>query len=305
MPPEPAAPDEPPATAVGPSSDGGQPCREELFLTADELRDHGPGRPRPRDGYFLMGPRRRWSELLEVAAIGAEFLRGFRQLHFLGPCVTVLGSARIAPDHPFYDLARRTGATLAEAGFGVMTGGGPGIMEAANRGAWEAGGLSVGCNIVLAHEQAPNPYLDVLVEFQRFYVRKAMLVKYSYAFVALPGGFGTLDEVFEIVTLIQTSKIRNFPVVLMGTDYWRPLIAYMRHCMLPEHTIAAVDVDRLVVTDDPAAAVQCIVGIATRGFGLTYEWVPRPLWFLFERPRARHSRLRRERSAARQPSPQD
>jgi hypothetical protein len=280
------------APAAGHGADGGQPCREELFLPPGAPPGAAPAGVVPPNGYFLSGPRRRWRELLEVAAIGAEFLRGFRQLHFLGPCVTVLGSARTAPDQPYYDLARRTGATLAAAGFGVITGGGPGIMEAANRGACEAGGLSVGCNITLPFEQAPNHYLDVFLEFERFYVRKVMLVKYSYAFIALPGGFGTMDEVFEIITLIQTGKIRNFPVVLMGIDYWRPLVAYMRQCMLREGTIGPEDVERLVLTDDPEAAVRCILSVATRGFGLSYKRLPRPLWYLIERPRARHSQRR-------------
>ena len=180
--------------------------------------------------------------------------------------------------------------TLAEAGFAVFTGGGPGIMEAANRGAREAGGLSVGVNIELPHEQYPNPYLDVFVEFERFYVRKVMLVKYSYAFVVFPGGLGTLDELFEAVTLIQTGKIRQFPVVLMGSDYWAPLLAFMRETMLPSGTLSAQDIDRILVTDDPIAAVRCILGITTRGFGLEIRPVPHPLWMLGELPASRRQR---------------
>src|SRR5271166_4695116 len=160
---------------------------------------------------FLRGPQPRGFELLRAARIFLELLRGFRALHFVGPCVTVFGSARFAPEQPYYQLAREVGARLARAGFTVMTGGGPGIMEAANRGAKDAGGYSVGCNIELAHEQQPNPYLDRWITFRHFAIRKMMLVKYSYAFIALPGGFGTLDEVFETSTLIQTEKIQDFP----------------------------------------------------------------------------------------------
>ncbi|MFN6195909.1 MAG: TIGR00730 family Rossman fold protein, partial [Planctomycetota bacterium] len=174
---------------------------------------------------FLTEPRSRFGELVRVVRIGAEFIKGFRALHFLPPCVTVFGSARFREDNRWYGMARDVGAGLARAGFTVMTGGGPGIMEAANRGAREAGGLSVGCNITLPHEQKHNPYLDRFVEFRYFFVRKVMLVKYSYAFVVLPGGFGTMDELFEAATLIQTRKIEDFPLVLMGTEYWRPLLA--------------------------------------------------------------------------------
>ena len=164
-------------------------------------------------------------------------MRGFRALHFVGPCVSVFGSARFKAAHPYYALGREVGARLARVGFTVMTGGGPGLMEAANRGAKEAGGRSVGCNIELPHEQRPNPYLDHWVTFRHFYVRKVMLVKYSYAFVALPGGFGTLDETFEVATLVQTGKVREFPIVLMGCDYWRPLIDFVRNRLLVEGTI--------------------------------------------------------------------
>jgi uncharacterized protein (TIGR00730 family) len=160
-------------------------------------------------------------------------------------------------------------------------------MEAANRGAREAGGLSVGVNIELPHEQFPNPYLDVVVEFERFYVRKVMLVKYSYAFVVFPGGLGTMDELFESITLIQTGKIRGFPVVLMGQDYWRPLLAFMRESMVPQGTIAPADIDRILVTDDPVEAVRCILSITTRGFGLEYRPAQRPSWILGERSRRR------------------
>lgn len=213
-----------------------------------DSRDHGEQR-------FLAGPRSRWSEFVRAVRIFGEVIRGFRALHFLPPCVTVFGSARFGEDHPHYRLARRLGAGLAQAGFTVMTGGGPGIMEAANRGAREASGLSVGCNITLPHEQHPNPYLDRFVEFRYFFVRKVMLVKYSYAFVVLPGGFGTMDELFEAATLIQTRKIEDFPLVLMGVEFWQPLLAFLRERMVAHGTIAEADLARIFVTDDVAEAV--------------------------------------------------
>ena len=164
-------------------------------------------------------------------------MRGFRKLHFVGPCVTVFGSARFTAEHHYYVLAREVGQRLARAGFTVMTGGGPGIMEAANRGAKEAGGYSVGCNIELPQEQKPNPYLDRWVTFRHFFVRKLMLVKYSYAFIAMPGGFGTLDEIFETATLIQTHKIKDFPLVLVGKEYWQPLLDFLRGRLVEAKTI--------------------------------------------------------------------
>ncbi|HEY7203949.1 MAG TPA: TIGR00730 family Rossman fold protein [Methylomirabilota bacterium] len=209
-------------------------------------------------------------------------MRGFRALHFVGPCVTVFGSARFKADHPYYDLGRELGARLARAGFTVMTGGGPGIMEAANRGAREAGGRSIGCNIELPHEQQPNPYLDRWITFRHFYVRKVMLVKYSYAFIALPGGFGTLDEMFEIATLVQTGKVHEFPIVLMGRDFWSPLIAFVRNRLLVEGTIDPGDEQRLPVTDSPAEAVERVTSVAMRRFGLTYAPRLRRRWYLGE-----------------------
>ncbi len=250
-----------------------------------------PGRPEwgkrtesAEEGRFLAGPQARWSELGRLVRILAEFVRGFRALHFAGPCVTVFGSARFREDHAYYALAREVGRRLARAGFTVMTGGGPGIMEAANRGACEAGGRSIGCNIALPMEQRPNPYLDLFLEFRYFFVRKVMLVKYSYAFVALPGGFGTMDEIFECATLMQTGKIEDFPLILMGTDYWRPLLGFLRDTMLRRGTIAEADLERLVVTDSPAEAVSRILAAATNDFGL--EWrpaAPKPVWLVGER----------------------
>jgi uncharacterized protein (TIGR00730 family) len=207
---------------------------------------------------FLAGPAWRITELRRVFRIGVEFIQGFRALHFVGPCVTVFGSARFPEGHRYYELARSVGRLSAEAGLTVMTGGGPGVMEGANRGAREGGGRSVGCNIQLPHEQDPNPYLDSFVEFRYFFVRKVMLVKYSYGFICLPGGFGTLDEIFETATLIQTGKIPGFPLVLMGSEYWKDLFELLRDRMVREGTIEAADVDRLQLTDSPEEAVALI-----------------------------------------------
>jgi hypothetical protein len=220
---------------------------------------------------------------MRVIRIAFEFITGFRKLHFVGPCVTVFGSARFEEGHRYYGLAREAGRLLAEAGFTVMTGGGPGIMEAANRGAKDIGGRSIGCNIKLPEEQEPNPYLDEMVEFNHFYVRKVMLVKYSYAFIAMPGGFGTLDEIFETATLIQTGKIKDFPVVLVGSEYWRPLVDFMRDTLAAERTISAEDLNVVQVVDDPQDAVGLIRDAAIRRFGLRYGAPPRKRrWFLFE-----------------------
>ncbi len=216
---------------------------------------------------FLEGPGARGSELLRALRISAEFVRGFRTLHFVGPCVTVFGSARFGEEHLSYQLAREMGRRIARAGFTVMTGGGPGIMEAANRGARDVGGRSIGCNIELPREQEPNPYLDRFLTFRYFFVRKVMLVKYSYAFVVLPGGFGTLDELFEAATLIQTGKIRDFPVILMDTEFWRPLRDLLES-MRARGTIDSADLARLTFTDSPDEAMQRIDAMAVRRFGL-------------------------------------
>src|SRR6201997_2837308 len=205
--------------------------------------------PRERaDEIFLEGPRTRFAEFCTLLKVMRDFIRGFRVLHFVGPCVTVFGSARVKSDDPHYELAREMGAAIARLGFTVMTGGGPGIMEAANRGAKDVGGRSVGCNIELPFEQKPNAYLDLSLTMHYFFVRKTLLVKYSYAFVFLPGGAGTLDEMFEALTLIQTGKIKNFPIVIMGTDYWRELIDFIDK--LPElGTISPEDLNLFYATD--------------------------------------------------------
>ena len=240
------------------------------------------GHTPPEEVRFLQGPQSRGFELVRAIRIFFEMISGFRALHFVGPCVTVFGSARFHEDHPYYQLARRTGTLLAQAGFTVMTGGGPGIMEAANRGAKDVGGRSVGCNIELPQEQKPNQYLDKWVTFRHFYVRKLMLVKYSYAFIALPGGFGTLDEIFEVATLIQTGKILDFPVVLLGVDYWQPLLVFLRERLISAHTIDPIDCERMHVTDSAEEAVASITDVALHRFGLTYGPRLKRRWLLGE-----------------------
>jgi uncharacterized protein (TIGR00730 family) len=218
-----------------------------------------------------------------VLRTAGEFVKCFRQLHFVGPCVTVFGSARYLPDQPAYALTRRMGAALARAGFTVMTGGGPGLMEAANRGAKDAGGYSVGCNITLPVEQRPNPYLDRWVETDSFFVRKVMLAKYSYAFVAAPGGIGTLDELFDVAVLVQTGKMQDFPLVLLGVEYWTPLVQVLRNTLVPARTIDPADVDRLMLTDSPDDAAELIRSTALTKFGLTAGKPVKKRWWLFER----------------------
>src|SRR5687767_7828071 len=216
---------------------------------------------------FLEGPQSRWRDFKYTINVLFELIKGLRALHFVGPCVTIFGSARFKEDHPYYTKAKELSAAIARLGFTIITGGGPGIMEAANRGAKEVGGTSVGCNITLPHEQKPNDYLDVMVEFKYFFVRKVMLVKYSVGFIALPGGFGTVDEIFETLTLIQTGKVESFPLVLMGRDYWQPLIEMVDQ-MAKNNTISAIDASRIFVTDDPDEAVDHVRDIATGTFGL-------------------------------------
>jgi len=219
------------------------------------------------DRQFLVGPHSRRRELWLVLRTVMDFIKGFRTLHFVGPCVTVFGSARYDTSHPQYALGREVGARIAELGFTVMTGGGPGLMEAANRGAREAGGRSVGCNIELPHEQQPNPYLDRWVTCRHFFVRKVLLFKYSYAFVGLPGGIGTLDELFEALTLIQNRKIDHFPIVLMGTEYWGPLQTLLRH-LADAGAISESDLNLLLVTDSVDEAIAYLRQNAIERFGL-------------------------------------
>ena len=207
---------------------------------------------------FLSGRRNREQDLESAVRIFLEILRGFEELDFSGPCVTVFGSARFSDGHPYYETAKELGQRLAEEGFAVMTGGGPGIMEAANRGAREAGGVSIGCNIQLPKEQVPNPYLDKFVEFEHFFVRKVMLVKYSSAFVVMPGGFGTLDEAFEVVTLVQTKKLESFPIVAMGGSFWNELREFVTDTMVAAGTISEADLDVMQLADDVETAIKII-----------------------------------------------
>jgi uncharacterized protein (TIGR00730 family) len=207
---------------------------------------------------FLTEVRTPEKELARLERIQAEFVRGFKALYELGPAVTVFGSARFKEDHRYYKLARAVGAELARAGFATLTGGGPGIMEAANRGAFEAGGTSYGLNIILPHEQAPNPYVQKSVDFHYFFTRKVMLVKYSCAFIVMPGGLGTLDELFEAATLIQCRKIGPFPSVLMGASFWKGLQTWGRHLM--KHGVfQPEELGFGRITDSPEEAVQLIV----------------------------------------------
>lgn len=246
-----------------------------------------PATPMPSDEgrkerWFLEGPKSRQSEFGVVLSIVREFIRGFRVLHFVGPCVTVFGSARFKEEHPYYELARKVGGALTEIGFTVITGGGPGIMEAANRGAKEAGGRSVGANIILPMEQKHNDYLDRVVSFNYFFVRKVMLVKYSFGFIVMPGGVGTMDELFEAVTLIQTKKIDGFPIVLMGRDYWKNLRELLDD-FVKEGTIDAHDLNLLLITDSVEEAMAHIQSHAVEKFGLRKSrTIPRK-WFLWER----------------------
>jgi uncharacterized protein (TIGR00730 family) len=240
-----------------------------------DTKNAGSGNKRT-EREFLSGPHSRFREFTFVVRVMLEFIRGFRVLHFVGPCITVFGSARFKEDHPHYDLARSVGARLADMGFTVMTGGGPGIMEAANRGAKEAGGTSIGLNIELPFEQHSNPWLDVMVTFEHFFVRKVMLVKYSLGFVVLPGGFGTMDELFEAITLIQTKKITNFPIVLMGKEYYSEIVDTIRNRMVTEGTISKDDLDLFLVTDSIDEMEEFLRARVVKRFGLKQQlFIPR------------------------------
>ncbi|MEI6813228.1 MAG: TIGR00730 family Rossman fold protein [bacterium] len=221
----------------------------DAFLTEDAKLLQGDHHP---DDFTRTDPWR-------VMRIQGEFIEGIDKLAKIGPAVTVFGSARTPPDDPQYLAAEILGGLLAKHGLATMTGAGPGIMEAANKGAQRAGGRSVGCNIELPFEQGANPFCDTLVHFRYFFVRKTMFIKYSTAFVIFPGGFGTLDEFFEAVTLIQTGKISQFPVILFGRHYWAGLLRWMHSRVLGEKKISPGDLDLLVVTDDPHEAVEVIV----------------------------------------------
>lgn len=223
---------------------------------------------------FLSGPRSRIDDLGTLFKVSWDFMRAFRVLHFVGPCVTIFGSARTPEGTTYYEMARQMGASMAKMGFTVMTGGGPGIMEAGNRGAYEQGGRSVGVNIQLPFEQQGNPYVDREVTMRYFFTRKTVLIKYSYAFIVMPGGAGTLDEMFETMTLIQTGKLRNFPIVLMGKEYWQPLMD-MIYRMADEGMISPEDPDLIFFTDDIEEASAHIQRHAVRQFHLHQRTVPK------------------------------
>ncbi len=230
---------------------------------------------------FLSGPQSRWKELTFTIRVLFEFIKGFRALHFIGPCVTIFGSARFVDGHPYYEKTEALAGKIAQLGFTILTGGGPGIMEAANKGAREVGGRSVGCNIKLPFEQKPNPYLDKWVNIKYFFVRKVLLVKYSYAFVVMPGGFGTLDEYFEALTLIQTKMIAKFPIVIFDKEFHQKLNDHIE-LMTKSGTISEHDKELFLFTDSIEEAVDYIK-FSTEKFNLKTEKPYRPYGWLLER----------------------
>lgn len=236
---------------------------EEVITKQDKAERNGfPG---TEEKYFLEGPRSRMRELFFSLRVLWEFIRGFRVLHFVGPCIAVFGSARVKPGSEYYEQAKKMGTGIAHLGFTVMTGGGPGIMEAANQGAMEAGGRSVGCNIILPKEQAPNAYLHRYFKSRYFFIRKVLMFKYSYGFVIMPGGIGTMDEFFEALTLIQTRKIQDFPVVLMNKGYWEPVMPLF-HKMLDEYMIDPGDLRYMLFTDSTEEALEHISKFAVEKY---------------------------------------
>ena len=230
---------------------------------------------------FLEGPQSRWKELKFTVNVLFEFIKGFRKLHFVGPCVTIFGSARFKDGHPFYEKTEELAARIAQLGFTIMTGGGPGIMEAANKGAKDVGGRSVGCNIVLPQEQFHNKYLDKWVNIKYFFVRKTLLIKYSYAFVVMPGGFGTLDEYFEALTLIQTKMISEFPIVIFDTTFHKELVQHIDQ-MKDAGTISPTDPNLFLFTDSVEEAVAYIQKNSIVKYKLKPAEPTRPFKWLWE-----------------------
>jgi uncharacterized protein (TIGR00730 family) len=228
---------------------------------------------------YLEGPKKRIYELGFAWEIFCQFIYGFRTMHFVGPCITVFGSARFNEEHPYYQAAREFGKNIARMGFTTLTGGGPGVMEAANRGAFENGGQSVGCNIKLPFEQVPNPYVQTSLTFNYFFIRKVVLVKYSYAFIILSGGFGTMDEFFETLTLVQTKSINNFPIVLFGTAYFQPLMDYINF-MAKEGTISETDLKLVLMTDNMVDAMLHIQTYVEQNYKIKKR---KRIWWLFEK----------------------
>jgi uncharacterized protein (TIGR00730 family) len=231
---------------------------------------------------FLEGPQNRWRDFKFAWSVLMQFIKGFRTLHFVGPCVTIFGSARFKEDHPYYKQTEKIAGEIAKLGFTIMTGGGPGIMEAANRGAREVGGRSVGCNIVLPHEQSHNPYLDKWVNIKYFFVRKNLLMKYSYAFVVMPGGFGTLDEYFEALTLIQTNMVSQFPIIIFDREYHKDLMDHI-DLMVDKGTIAEEDLKLCLFTDSIEEAVKHLQENSIKRFNLKPAGPTTPHWWMFER----------------------
>jgi len=228
---------------------------------------------------YLEGPKTRSYEFGFALKVFKQFIESFRTLHFVGPCITVFGSARFSEDHEYYVAAREFGKRIAALGFATMTGGGPGIMEAANRGAYENGGASIGCNIQLPFEQKANPYLNISITFEHFFVRKVILAKYSYAFIIMPGGFGTMDEFFETLTLVQTKTVTQFPIVLFGKTYFKELWEYLEF-MAQAGTISREDLLLVMLTDDYDEAMNHIQNYVVKN----YKVVPRKRkWWLFEK----------------------
>jgi uncharacterized protein (TIGR00730 family) len=230
---------------------------------------------------FLAGPQSRWQELKFTFKTMFELINGFRAMHFIGPCITIFGSARFKEDHPYYALTREAAAAFARLGFTILTGGGPGLMEAANRGAKDVNGRSVGCNIQLPVEQKPNPYLDKWIYMKHFFIRKILLVKYSFAFVVMPGGYGTLDEYFEALTLIQTHKIKDFPIIIFGKEYHKELLEHIEK-MNKNATINSNDMHLFIVTDSIDEAVNLIIEKSIKKYGLKPENKIKPVRWLFE-----------------------
>ncbi len=229
---------------------------------------------------YLEGPKSRTQELVFALKVFWQMITAVRKLHYIGPCITVFGSARFQEGHKYYDAARMFGKRIAEIGFTTITGGGPGVMEAANRGAYENGGYSVGCNIQLPFEQKENLYVNTSLTFKHFFVRKTMLVKYSYAFIIMPGGFGTMDEFFETLTLVQTKTITQFPIVLYGKEYYQPLMDYMTF-LSKEKTISEADLQLVLLTDNYDEAMDHITTYISGNY--TIKKRPRPFWMFFEK----------------------
>lgn len=253
------------------------PDRPELSenqeISEEEIRQQERFELEVEEASWLSGPRSRLNDLVSLFRVGLDFIRAYRILHFVGPCVTIFGSARTRPGTRWYELAREMGEACAELGFTVLTGGGPGIMQAGNQGAYEAGGRSIGVNIILPFEQNVNPYVTRSVDMRYFFTRKTMLVKYSYAFIVMPGGAGTLDEMFETMTLIQTGKLKNFPIILMGKDFWQPLMDFV-YKMAEEGMISPQDPELIFFTDDVGAAKAHLQRHAVRQFGLRRKNIP-------------------------------